>query len=862
MAWIIGTAASEFLAGTAEDDFIWGLEGNDRISAGEGHDFVDGGSGDDTLRGFGGDDDLYGGIGNDILEGGGNNDYLDGGSGADTMRGGTGNDTYIVDNTADIADESFGGGIDRVESSVSFTLGSGLENLVLTGSGHINATGNTLNNLLAGNSGNNALVGGDGNDTLYGYAGADSLYGDNGNDFLDGGIGADAMGGGAGDDTYVVDNAGDVVFEWGGDGTDTVQSSISFTLGDTLENLTLTGTAGSGTGNELDNVITGNSGNNTMKGGGGSDTLDGRGGSDTMIGGTGGDTYYADNIGDITFEDLGQGNDRLYSPITWTLADNVEILFLTGSAFINGTGNATDNQIYGNSGNNALAGLDGRDNLEGGAGADTLDGGSGNDWLLGDDGDDVLNGGAGNDTLAGGAGNDLMIGELGDDTYDVNNAGDLVIEAADEGRDLVFSLIDYALGANLEDLQLAGDAISGTGNELDNNLQGSMLDNLLQGGGGNDDLFGRLGADTMIGGAGDDSYDVDDVGDIVTELAGEGWDYVTSSISYVLGANVESVSLVGFTSALSAVGNELDNGLRGNELDNILVGGEGNDQLDGLAGADFMDGGNGNDTYDIDNAGDVVTDTGGIDTIRSSISYTLDPFQIENLSLVFGTGIDGIGNGLDNIIHGNELDNTLVGGTGNDTLVGSAGNDSLYGGDDNDTYRFVELSDFVFEAANQGTDTIISHISFTLPDNFEVLSLWEWGGSLNGTGNNLNNVLLGNFSANVLDGRGGADVLQGGAGADRFVFSDVSHSQPGALDQITDFSGAEGDRIDLTLIDANTILAGDQAFVFLGAATFTGAAGQLRLDGFMVEGDVNGDAAADFALAVFGSSPAAGDFLL
>ena len=176
----------------------------------------------------------------------------------DTMIGGDGNDTYVVDNIADVVTESNSSltQLDTVEAGFSYTLGANVENLLLTGGGVINGTGNSLNNSLIGNSGAN---------------------------ILNGGLGADTMIGGQGNDTYLVDNLGDVVTENAAEGTDLVQSSVSFTLGADIENLTLTGSAAiNGTGNDLDNILLGNSGTNI---------LDGGTGADTMTGGLGNDTY-------------------------------------------------------------------------------------------------------------------------------------------------------------------------------------------------------------------------------------------------------------------------------------------------------------------------------------------------------------------------------------------------------------------------------------------------------------------------------------------------------------------------------------------------------------------------------------------
>jgi Ca2+-binding RTX toxin-like protein len=269
-----------------------------------------------------------------------------------------------------------------------------------------------------------------------------------------------------------------------------VQSSVTYILAAEVENLTLTGSGAiNGTGNELANTLIGNSGANLLWGNAGNDTLNGGSGADQMYGGTGDDTYFVDNTGDRVNENAGEGTDTVNSSVTFTLAAEVENLTLTGSAAINGTGNAAANVITGNSGANTLTGNDGDDILSGGAGNDTLSGGNGND------------------TLDGGAGSDTMTGGAGDDLYLVDASGDRITENSNQGIDTVDSSITLTLGNNFENLTLLGtSAINGTGNSLDNILIGNAAANSLSGGTGNDTLSGGGGNDQLTGGNGADIF--------------------------------------------------------------------------------------------------------------------------------------------------------------------------------------------------------------------------------------------------------------------------------------------------------------------------------------------------------------------
>ena len=567
-------------------------------------------AGNDTLTAGIGNSQLYGYAGNDTLVGGDYNDLLDGGTGADAMTGGLGNDTYVVDDPGDMVVES-APGYDTVNAGISYVLPTNVMSLSLTGTTSINGTGNSLGNTIIGNSAGNVL---------------------------DGKAGADTLRGGAGDDTYVIDNAADAITENAGEGSDLVQSSVTYTLGANLENLALTGSAAiSGTGNSADNVVIGNSGANIIMGALGNDLLDGGAGVDTMKGGAGNDTYVVDNAGDIVTELANEGTDLVTSTATFTLAANIENLTLVGSAAVNATGNALNNRLMGNSGINMLSGA---------AGADT------------------------------------MIGGAGNDTYVVDAAGDAVIENAGEGTDLVQSSIGYTLAANVENLTLTGSAaINGTGNALSNTLTGNIGNNVLDGG---------AGADALIGGAGNDTYVVEGTGDMVTEAVGAGTDLVQAGLSWTLGANLENLTLTG-VAAISGTGNALNNALTGNAADN---------QLDGGTGADALAGGFGNDTYVVDNAGDTISETvnAGYDLVQSGVTTTLAA-NVEYLTLIGTMAINGTGNALDNWLQGNSAQNSLDGGGGNDMLWGAAADDILLGNAGNDLVQGGLGNDTLTDAA-------------------------------------------------------------------------------------------------------------------------------------------------------------------
>lgn len=261
-----------------------------------------------------------------------------------------------------------------------------------------------------------------------------------------------------------------------------------------------------------------------------------------------------------------------------------------------------------------ITGTDTADILISGSGADKLKAGGGDDLLVAGAGNDRLEGGAGNDILNGGTGKDVMIGGSGDDNYYVDISTDKVTELLGEGRDVVWSTIDYKLTANVEELHLMGLAASGAGNGLDNVLYGNSVNNTLKGGDGDDRLYGDTGddslyggagtdyleggsgADRMSGGAGNDNYSVDDLNDRVVEGKNAGFDLVNLSYqitNYTLGANVEALAVTG--EAVHGIGNGLDNDMFGGYGADIFEGKAGADILRGNAGNDRLIGGRGND---------------------------------------------------------------------------------------------------------------------------------------------------------------------------------------------------------------------------------------------------------------------------
>jgi len=573
---------------------------------------------------------------------------------------------------------------DTVTSGDTFTLPASVANLILTGSNNINGTGNAGNNQITGNSGNNLLTGLEGNDTI------------------NGGLGVDSLTGGTGNDSYVVDTTTDIITEAASAGTDTVESSVPYSIASltNVENITLTGTAAIGaTGNSVNNTLTGNYANNTFSGAGGNDTINGGAGSDIIAGGTGNDIYvfaFGQSLatGRDRVSDFAIGADKIDlltnsggdvdTPVSLSRAadSTVSDLFVLASqVFADSDGVTGGNQPLGiNSAalavvttgsaagtyvivNNGVAGFQSSEDIivsiTGYTGTLPALGAAnpGNLFVqlvqlpqisvsdvtviegntttasfvvtLSDTStqpvtvqyatqDGTATGGsdykgltsatvtfAPNETVK-----TVSVSLLDDkvnealETFTLNlsnptNATLAKTQGVATITDTLTSATTVSLPALVENLTLTGsDNINGTGNAGNNQIAGNSGNNLLTGLEGNDTINGGLGLDSLTGGTGNDSYVVDTTTDIITEAASAGTDTVESSVPYSIASltNIENITLTG-TAAIGATGNSVNNTLTGNSVNNTFSGAGGNDTINGGAGSDIITGGTGNDIY-------------------------------------------------------------------------------------------------------------------------------------------------------------------------------------------------------------------------------------------------------------------------
>ncbi len=824
--------ASEMITGTANADTIRSLGGNDTVRAGLGNDTIEGGSGVDFLYGEDGNDTIDGGSENDFLYGGAGDDTLRGGIGLDTMFGNAGNDTMYGGFEADIING--GEGDDTMYGGDGVVVGGILDPETLAGAILLDDTMN----------------GGSGNDTIYGGGGWDVLNGQSGHDILVPGAGGltqggrDVMNGGEGDDIYIV------------------ESDADFQSQDFLDNgLTQLQLVNKGAGFRVGNGL---------------------------------------GIDEVRF--------------TQTVAGNIVIGVTNNLGVIQGFSGIERIVIGTGTGVNAVRTGTAAINIDAQLANPGINVGL---EILGNAGANIIIGTAFSDYIDGGLGNDTLEGGLGNDTYVLSAAGDVVTELTGGGNDTVIldGAFNYTLGADIENLILRSTALQGTGNGLANLITGNASNNVLRGlggddnidaGAGNDLLFGGNGVDVLTGGTGNDVFVFGSVAEIgndallretITDFAaGDLLDFTTidantnlagaqqftwrgiqafngaGQLRYeagVLYGEVNGDGIADFqialtgnpalsaaslatppSASLSGPAAGINEGNAGNSAHvftvtlsraatsdvtvNWSVAGS------GVNAADATDFGGTLPTGVLTIAAGSTTGTFTVNVRGDTLGEADETFQVTLTSvlgatLTTSTATSTIIN--DDFINGTNGNNTLNGTAGVDIinglggfdiLIGLAGNDILDGGTGNDTLN-----------GGDGNDT------------------------LNGGGGT--DILNGGNGNDLLLGSAGRDTMTGGAGADIFRFgaaiADIG-TTAAARDIIADFVRADGDIIDLSAIDANTAVNGNQAFTFIGNAAFT-AAGQLRYANGVLEANINANPAADFSITMQ-TNPAlqATDFVL
>ncbi|MGK9236872.1 type I secretion C-terminal target domain-containing protein [Inquilinus limosus] len=924
---LFGDEGTDTLRGGGGTDLLHGGGGADLLDGGAGEDAV---SYEDSVggvvvnlrigRGIGGDaggdryrdiEDIGGSAHNDLLIGDDSGNWLGGGDGDDVLIGGGGRDSLnggAGEDTASYADSMEG-------VYVELDTGFGREG---TAEGDRyqdieNVEGSAHGDVLIGDAGQNRLEGGGSDDELSGAAGADVLDGGLGRDELLGEEGDDTLMGGDDDDRLVGASGADRLD--GGAGTDMVSYAGSG------EHVRVDLGAGRGFGGEAegdtyqdvedvegsahDDVLIGNAATNRLVGGAGADVLDGGAGSDTVS--------YAKSVqGVIANLEVGRGALGDAEGDTYRDIENIE-------------GTAMTDRLIGDAAANRLFGGDSSDTLDGGAGADLLDGGVGVDWAsyaksnqgvtvdlqanLGSDGDaegdtyqdienvegsalsdmlrgtggaNQLEGGDGDDVLRGGAGADVLIGGAGADfaDYRESSAGVWVDlrsgtgSGGDAAGDTLTG-IENLRGSGRDDALIGDDRCNLINGELGDDTQtGHGGDDVLIGQDGNDMLIGGAGSDVLDGGAGVDwaSYATSKQGVIVDLQGGQGSGGDAEGDTH---RDIENVEGSAYCDALT--GTSGSNQLEGGDGDDVLRGGAGADMLVGGAGVDFAG-------YQGSAAGVRIRLQTGEGVGGDAEGDTL--MGIENIE----------GSSHDDILIGSDDGNSLVGGDGTDMLAGGDGADMLHGGGGADVLiggagldsaSYQGASSGVWVNLRSGTGAGGDAAGDTLAE-IEDLYGSSWADQLSGDdghnhigGERGDDVLMGGGGDDVLSGEDGndwlngddgKDTLIGGAGADRFIYRTLGDSEPGVVnrDHIQDFNRAEGDKIDLSEIDADTTTAGDQAFVFVGDDGFTGVAGQLVCYEITdsngdthVAGDVNGDSVPDFEIILVGDHELmAADFVL
>ncbi|WP_371998864.1 hypothetical protein P7L68_02580 (plasmid) [Tistrella mobilis] len=734
--------------------------------------------------------------------------------------------------------------------------------------------GRDAHGLVIGGAIGDGISGSGGIDLLIGGAGDDGLSGGGGDDRLAGGAGADRLAGGAGIDTasYADATSGVHVDLLSGRG------ALAEAEGDTLTGIE------SLDGGAFDDLLEGDTGANQLRGFDGDDVLRGRAGADHLDGGVGSDTVSYTDAAAQVHVNLANGSGTLGDAAGDTF---VSIENVNGSNF--------NDLIEGDTGANQLRGFDGDDVLRGRAGADHLDGGVGSDTVsytdaaaqvhvnlangsgtLGDAAGDTfvsienVNGSNFNDLIEGDAeanrlvgfdGDDVLRGRQGADFLDGQGGIDIATYSSSSAGVHVDLASGQGFGGEAEGDQLI--AIENlNGSNLNDVLDGDTNVNRLIGFAGDDILRGRGGADLLDGRGGTDIATYSDSTEAVR---------IDLGIGLGSGGDAEGDRLI---SIENVNGSAFNDTLEGDGGANHFIGFAGDDTLRGRGGADILDG------HD------------GIDVATYSTSTTG-----VHIDLALGQGFGGEAEGdrliSIEIVNGSMHDDTLEGGADDDTLRGFDGNDILRGrggadvldgrtGSDIATYSDSNAAVQVDLAYGTGTgghaqgDQLISvegvngsAFDDVLQGSLSSDALRGFDGNDTLRGRDGNDILDGRNGKDVIVGGRGADLLLGGAGADRFVYSSITESTKtlSGRDTILDFSHTQGDRIDLSPVDANVTLSGNQTFTFIGTAAYSGTAGQVRYaitaEGTIVYADTDGDRISDMTILLNGNHAlTAADFAL
>ncbi|HEV2746324.1 MAG TPA: M10 family metallopeptidase C-terminal domain-containing protein [Allosphingosinicella sp.] len=827
---------------------------------------VHGGKGNDTIIGNDASNRLRGGEGGDEIHGGGGNDIIDAASDGwmDKLYGGDGSDTFKVNGLDTIHDIDPGDtvwhgdvlltggtqnhlipsqyvGADGIiyswtEGSTTLTVhrpvGGGHDEIIIKN--FQNGDGGIRLGPGAGTTGDDALNGGDGEDSLYGLAGNDTLLGGGGDDALDGGDG---------DDTFIVGlGHGFDAFE-GGAGTDTIKATAdSIVIG----------------ARSIANV----------------ETITANGFANVSIQTTDQSerwNFYSNTMIGITEIDVGGGDDRL-------------------------VGHSTTTILRGGAGNDEIYSQEGDDNLFGGDGNDYLNGWHGNDRLVGAAGDDALYGDDGDDVLLPDTGIDFVDGGLGSDTVEVTYVtGALTVDLRLATNQAKFNATTFETWLAVENIVSGSGADTLIGTDAANRFTGGLGNDRLDGGGGGDTLLGEAGNDQLFGGDGDDLLIPYTGTDSIDGGAGSD----TVDATYVTGALTVDLRLVADQAKFSAtvfetwlgvehivsgsgadtlfgdaaanrfaggLGNDrLEGGEGGDTLlgdggDDLLIGGEEGDVLNGGTGSDDMRGGAGDDIFYVQQPGDVASENAaeGYDLVRAYLDHMLAA-NIEELRLD-GAGRVGTGNGIDNL---------LAGSIGADRLSGLGGHDSLWGLSEADTLDGGDGNDIVYGGfSGDGAEGGAGDDRINGEEGDDLLSGGDGIDRL--FGGDGRDTLAGGAGDDDLKGNLGKDTQTGGGGLDAFVFDDGDSSAiSGLADIITDFSSADGDKVHLRQVDADSVAAGDQNFSFIGTAAFSagGVGGELRYKivqgNTYVEADLDGNGAVDLMIRLDGvHALTAADFVL